>query len=74
MALIRLQAEVCETDEVMLLVMEAIELEDYITSGAFSKQGNPLERWDRVELLLVSTASPLSFSPCPEGARHGSAP
>ncbi|KAK9835077.1 hypothetical protein WJX84_007273 [Apatococcus fuscideae] len=52
MALIRLQAEVCETDEVMLLVMEAIELEDYITSGAFSKQGNPLERWDRVELLL----------------------
>ncbi|KAK9859346.1 hypothetical protein WJX84_001465, partial [Apatococcus fuscideae] len=52
MALIRLQVEVCEPDEVMQLVMEAIELEDYIISGAFSKQGDPLERWDRVKLLL----------------------
>ena len=75
MALIRLQVEVCEPDEVMQLVMEAIELEDYIISGAFSKQGDPLERWDRVKLLLVSAALPFEpSSPCHEGARHRLAP
>lgn len=54
MAVIRLQAEVCEPDEVMEVVTDAIDLQDYIKSGTFSKQGDPLERWDRVRLLQAS--------------------
>ena len=53
MAVIRLQVAISEANEVILLVLEATELEDHIKSGAFSKQGDPLERWERVRQLIV---------------------
>ena len=57
MAIIRLQASISEPNEVIDLVCEAIELEDYIKSGAFSKQGDPFERWDRIRQLRVRSYS-----------------
>ncbi|KAK9841073.1 hypothetical protein WJX84_007387, partial [Apatococcus fuscideae] len=51
MAVIRLQAEICEAGELIEVVTDVIDLEEYIKSGTYSKQGDPLERWDRVRLL-----------------------
>lgn len=52
--MIRLQAAICESDEVIDLLTSAIDLENYIKGGAYAKQGDPKERWARVCILKVS--------------------
>ncbi len=63
-AVIALQVSISEPDEVISLVAAATELEDYIKSGEFSKQGDALERWSRVQQLQVYFSLSAQYSIC----------